>query len=367
MSINLDPFIVTAGVTQVIPMSESPIQLKGVKFTNRTVFDVTYNGPGHQGAIWVPSNTEYFFSDMNASNPGFISVTSYNTTNVSPAPTGIVLVTLYSVDEKLPVGTWPVSIPQSQVQSNVNNTTLVNTGNPSGTQVILITPAGSSGPTFSFLSDGTLTIATVVAGAPANVIQIIPGGTPILKLGQGVSSVEIENNLNVLNNLSVSGKSFLDGGLASTNGSGSFIFNNSNNQNLTWTTNASAFLSSIQGNSDGTVTYNSSGSNHKFLSGGNTEIADVTSGGILLKGAFNYDTGSTGRVKMQNGNTIQAISSFTGAATGTYNHNCGQTPFWVIPMQNVVGSQTMGYDSVTSTQVHVTSFSGASFKALCLS
>lgn len=373
MSINIDPFTVTAGISQIIPLQEGPAQLRGVKFTNRTVFDITYNGPGHNGEMWVPSNTEFLFTDMQSSNTGIIKLTSYNTTNVSPAPTGIVLVTLYSVDENLPSGTWPISIPQSQVQSNVNNSTLINTGNPSGTQVILVTPTGSSGPTMSYLNDGTLVVATVVAGAPVDVIQVLPGSNPILKLGSSTTAVEIEHILSILNNLVVSGSLSSDSNKITTDGSGNFnklvsiLFSGAGVNVLGYV--SSGDLLSVTGvsgaNFDSHWKAGGTTGTMWFEPGGG-QLAKADSSGIHLVTTASFDLGANGTLKTRNGNTIQAISSFTGAATGTYNHGFGSAPFWVIPMQDVAGSQTMGYDSVTSTQVHITSFSSASFKALCL-
>lgn len=361
MSINIDPFTVTAGISQIIPLQEGPAQLRGVKFTNRTVFDITYNGPGHQGEIWVPSNTEFLFTDMQSSNTGIIKLTSYNTTNVSPAPTGIVLVTLYSVDENLPSGTWPISIPQSQVQSNVNNATLVNTGNPSGTQVILITPTGSSGPTMRFLNDGTLVVATVVAGAPVDVIQVLPGSNPILKLGSSTTAVEVEHVLNVLSNLGVSGLCSLDAGAFTSDGSG-----NVTAVSYTASTAAKGIVLKTSPNTCQMIGDNASDTIIWDVPVGTRRMTLNSTGLHLSSSGMQFDCGSGNGVKLGNGQTIGGISSFTGSATGTFNHNFGSAPAWVIPMTNVVGSQTMGYDSVTSTQVHVTVGAGLSFKALCL-
>lgn len=75
-------------------------------------------------------------------------------------------------------------------------------------------------------------------------------------------------------------------------------------------------------------------------------------------------TGASAQVTLLNSG-ISRLSTFAGTATGTYNHGLGATPTIVLPMQDVVGSQTMGYDTLTVTQVHITSGAGNSFNALC--
>lgn len=64
--------------------------------------------------------------------------------------------------------------------------------------------------------------------------------------------------------------------------------------------------------------------------------------------------------------SISALSMFTGAATGTYSHGLGAIPDIIIPMTSVNGSQTMGYDTLTSTQCHITSAGGLGFKAIAI-
>lgn len=101
------------------------------------------------------------------------------------------------------------------------------------------------------------------------------------------------------------------------------------------------------------------------------DLCDWGGHGTFLKG----NPSNQGPLQFQgkNGNTdfvIGAMSTFTGAATGTYSHGMLQfgaaaAPDIVVPMCDVSGSQTMGYDTVTTTQVHITSFSGLGFKAWC--
>lgn len=54
------------------------------------------------------------------------------------------------------------------------------------------------------------------------------------------------------------------------------------------------------------------------------------------------------------GGKIHGMSFFSGGGSGTFNHNLGVTPTTCLMTAHVNGSQTMGYDSETSTTVHVT-------------
>ena len=66
----------------------------------------------------------------------------------------------------------------------------------------------------------------------------------------------------------------------------------------------------------------------------------------------------------QTGMGLQAFSKFTGTTTGTYSHGLGIAPTHVDPEQHAVGSSSFGWDSETSTQVHITNFNGAAFSAM---
>ncbi len=73
-----------------------------------------------------------------------------------------------------------------------------------------------------------------------------------------------------------------------------------------------------------------------------------------------------GFITWKTGDTISGTHSFAGSATGTYTHGAGGTPFIVLPVDTSGGAQTMGADTITATQVHITSSSGHAFKALCI-
>lgn len=66
------------------------------------------------------------------------------------------------------------------------------------------------------------------------------------------------------------------------------------------------------------------------------------------------------------GGRVLCWSRFTGTGTGTFNHGLGTTPNVVLPMEHAAASQTMGWDSETSTQVHITAGGGAAWVAMAL-
>jgi hypothetical protein len=64
--------------------------------------------------------------------------------------------------------------------------------------------------------------------------------------------------------------------------------------------------------------------------------------------------------------TLSRFTFFTGSGSGTYSHSQGVTPQWVAAIANVAGSFTQGFDSGTSTQVHITCGAALAFTACVL-
>ncbi len=92
-----------------------------------------------------------------------------------------------------------------------------------------------------------------------------------------------------------------------------------------------------------------------------SDVADFTGNGVTFQQNIKMNNGS---VEFFEG-AIARESSFTGAASGFYNHGMSAAPNWIGPMCNVSGSQAMGFDSVGSTTCHITSSSGLGFTAQC--
>lgn len=132
----------------------------------------------------------------------------------------------------------------------------------------------------------------------------------------------------------------------------------------------------------GFITFNAAGQEifNKLLAGSNQTYigftpADGAAWGIgqlaadhgiyFAMGSVQFEIHPSKGIKPRNeGFFISGFSEFAGTITGTYAHNLGATPDGVLPMQNSVGSQTMGFDSLTSTTVHITCGAGNPFTAL---
>lgn len=218
----------------------------------------------------------------------------------------------------------------------------------SGNQpMIILRDLKAAGKSYSIylMTDGSLLFQETVGGA--FVFQIHPDGS--LGLANFNAALDGGGSL-IINNLTSVGTSSLDNGAITTDGAG----------HITSTATAGAGANSlwkIAPSDDASLrmSWRATGSElvlHEDTL--NTRCASffMGLGGLKLSGL---------------GNRVAAWSFFTGNATGTYSHGLGVIPTVILAMQNVVGSQTMGWDSATSSTVHITSFSGASFSALALS
>lgn len=66
------------------------------------------------------------------------------------------------------------------------------------------------------------------------------------------------------------------------------------------------------------------------------------------------------------GGRVRAWSFFTGNASGNYNHGLGATPNVVLLNASAVGSETLGWDTPTATQVHITNGATIAWTAMAL-
>lgn len=224
----------------------------------------------------------------------------------------------------------------NEVSTNVTSTnSVVNDGNPAGTQFIESTPSDAATTTISMKNDGTVTVKSDIAGVLKALLTTIPSaasGAVSVQLGDATRLIEVLGTLQADINILLAG-----GGV------------------IEWF-NGASFQSSVTGNNTGGLIYNASGSLHSFLISGNAQVAHIDSNGIHIdSGSVSYLTGSLSRV-----------SAFNGTGSGTYNHNCGATPLWIGPIVHQSGSATQGYDSENATQVHVTLGSSLAFQAFCI-
>lgn len=96
---------------------------------------------------------------------------------------------------------------------------------------------------------------------------------------------------------------------------------------------------------------------------GNLLIVDQNSGHIEVT----IEPGTPTGLKLSNtGNIIEGWSFFSGNASGNYNHGLGLTPNVVLLNASAVGSETLGWDTPTGTQVHITNGDGVAWTALAL-
>lgn len=361
------------GIPQAIPI-DNPQTLQAIKLSNTSPFNVYTSGIGGQGVQHIAAGVEVWL-DAKIENQGTLTLTANNDYNING--TGVVILNIYSIGETLPQGHWPVTIPVQIVQAKVSTvTTLVNDGSSVGTQVIEMTPAGAASSTVSILNDGTVVIKGDVATVLTTLLQLIPGAAAAassVKLGDAARTVEILGKLLVDGTTELKGATTVDaGGLnvsaggigvigASSLDSGSILTDGNGNftalGNLLFT---SAKLLIQQG---GSTVFDATNTHDIIINApnaGGTGAVKFSKGGV--------DTGvkiDNNGVNWPNGNFLPNISFFTGSGSGTYNHTFGGSPFWVCPIVDVVGSATQGYDTVTSTQVHVTLGAVLAFKAFC--
>lgn len=139
---NLNTQILSPGQNVSIPIPPGSV---AIKVSNTSPYDMDFYGYGVVGDDWMPAGTEYMlFHDV--SDTGQLNIVLVNNRNISPANPGVILLVAYYSLSVMPKGNWPVSIPQSIVNT-VNNvsSTLVNTTNPSGTNnIIQIKPTGDT-------------------------------------------------------------------------------------------------------------------------------------------------------------------------------------------------------------------------------
>lgn len=147
MSIALDPISLVPGLGKTIPIP-NPTNIQAIKFTNKSPYDAKFSGFGVLGTGWIPAGTEMMLYGA-IQNDGTINITLVNTTGVTPANNGIVLLVEYEQGDDIPPGVWPISVPQQVVNNiTINTATTPQTITPpSGTGTILVwqpllSPAG---------------------------------------------------------------------------------------------------------------------------------------------------------------------------------------------------------------------------------
>lgn len=222
----------------------------------------------------------------------------------------------------------------------------------------------------SMLAAAIITASNLVSNASTNlVINEATAANKISLQNAGTEKVHIDSTGMAV----VSGTTNLDNGAILTDGSGDITLGtagkiscasmaNPNSGGLTET------WAAVTGTGATMVTRLQTQNQIAFQAPGGTTMAQVTGGST---GGVAILQGNSHGFQWFNGNFFPEVSFFTGTGSGTYNHTfngAGESlsPFWVCPIVSVSGSATQGYDTVTTTQVHVTLGASLGFKACCL-
>jgi hypothetical protein len=190
--------------------------------------------------------------------------------------------------------------------------------------------------------------ATLVTFAPATRIRSADVNTNFANLN---NSTGFNGGVPTLNTSSGNVKSDGNGNLTVV---GAQLGKSANGDIMDWSGGGAAIIKANTGGAIifqiGNVQQESSGSSIPV------QVAKIASGGItMLSGGLVLAVGS-----------ISRTSTFTGSATGTFNHNLGVSPNICFPVENTGNSADFGFDSPTNLTVHITMFTGTAFNCYCM-
>lgn len=282
-----------------------------------------------------------------------VSWVIHATLNSGSPPLSVVIVEAYAQGEHFPADGPLVRQANGDTTSTVTGSTLVNTGNPPGTQNI-IQIAASDAPTgkYAWQADniGNLAIQQDIAGVFTYLLRLIQnaGSGAGVILGDANNAVffaEVAGSHQVDGNLIVFGSSSLDAGDLQTDGAGNVTKIGTIN-GVYLDNNAGSSLARI-----GTSAANA----------GNVLDAPTT-GGVYIKspsnGTFNFQS--------PNGTTrwsMAAMNTGTIGGSGTFNHGLGGTPQAVLlTPQSSGNTTTVSAYSYTSTQFTTTIFTSMTIR-----
>ena len=338
---------------------------------------VEMQGTGQSKTLY-PGTVDIFEAGESFSGTIKFTLTS-KLSNVSSWPSTFLQLDAVGIRDTINENSYPIPLPRLvNIGGSVNfvtgiATAIQNDGNVAGTQIIESTVSGDVGSCVTLTNDGNLVI-----GDAAHHGSVKFDNNTISSNGSGTLSVA---NLVDNGTLIIIGASSLDNGGITTDGAG----NVSKVGNIT-SASGTVKANSIDTNLTGSANYKVSGQSVLSTDGANKQVflnspnvggggaVDFQIGGV---GEFEISTGAISQLVSGNGfewfnnNFLPEISFFTGNGSGTYNHGfngAGESisPFHVIPIVNQVGSATQGYDSITTTQVHITLGAALNFKAFCV-
>lgn len=267
----------------------------------------------------------------------------------------------------------------------VGTTTVENDGNSAGTLFVGSIVSGQTNHSVSITNDGIVNISVLLAGVLTTLIQTATSGS-LLQLGALNQLTEVLGSLTV--DQSIHCNNYTDSagndGVSITPGTKTRLASaalvalqvpngtdrvsvNSTSMNVSTEIHTNAYHDSA-GN-DGVVI--TPGSKTRVASS-NSVVLQVPSGSDRLSvtstnvdiasgSGFSLDT-----VTFHGHGTITRTGDTSGTGTGTFNHNLGVSPDYVSITTHAVGSQTVGYDSETSTQLHITTGAALAWFAFLL-
>lgn len=267
---------------------------------------------------------------------------------------------LYEPNEKLE-GNYPVGLIRATTVGNPGGVTtsvastnaIINDGNAIGTSIIESTVTGQSSSSVKIFNDGTGTIAELIGGILVQVVKLA-ATDPVLALGAASHLVEVLGNLQTDGTFTI----------ANTTHSTSMRVDTSGNFFMKSVDNAEFALG--VGNVDGSIIDAFAGATTFIKSPSDIQL-QVPSGTTVAKidgTGLNFNATGKG-ITWKTGDTLSVTHKFTGNGSGTYSHGCVTTPFAILPICTTVNSSmTMGVDSITTTQVHVTCGNAFTFTAV---
>jgi len=357
--------------------------LLGYIIGNESGFTVVVDmqGTGHSKTLY-PGCVDLFETGENFTGTINFIVTS-KLSNLSSWPSAFLQLDAVGIQDTINENSYPMPLPRLvNIGGSVNfvggtATNIVNDGNAADTQIIESTVSGDVGSCVTLTNDGNLVIGDAAHHGSVkfdnNIISSNDSGTLIVAnlVDNGTLIVTGDATFNgagtgvqVTNDLHVLGRTQLENGKIVTSSSGDITIPN----NVYFTaldTDGATKRILISVDSLGNTAIHAASTGHTQLKdGGNTLWTDISSGTIAQQVKGNG-------FEWYNNNFLPEISFFTGNGSGTYNHGfngAGESisPFHVIPIVNEAGSATQGYDSVTTTQVHITLGAALNFKAFCV-
>jgi hypothetical protein len=302
--------------------------------------------------------------------------------NVGQAPSSIVYIEGATVDESDYIShmTFPMPLPRlSNIGNQVSTTSansVINDGQAVGTQVVEGTPVGAGSSQLLLKNDGTgklgdgnllinATQLTVQNGytidTTALAADALPSGVTLAAsqvttgaLPSGVTLAASQVTAGALpSGVTLAASQVTAGALPSGVTSPNYVKHSGDTMTGTLTLSAAegggnAQLLTLSPSDAATVWQVQQETSTQIL-----KIQDTTSGNYPIK--F-YTNGLVGLIAMGS-NGLAGVTTFTGAAAGTYTHGLTEAPTTITALDNVTNStNTLGCDTIGSTTVHMNVF-----------